>query len=354
MSKTDYELLEISGQPRERGIIYGKTKKKEIIHLVDYLYSQLNSQKEDVLNHIQKYIPFIDSYSPEIAEEMKGIAGGSGKLYEEIVMIAMHEEHSALKNHGCTTFAVTPNMTSNGNSYIGQTWDIGCELCKNAGAILLNVKRENGPDFLSYAYAGMLAGAGINEKGISLVWNSLPRLQIKPGVPTYVIIEEVLRQETIGGALAAVCRAERAGCFNFVIADESEIYNIEATPDDIDISYDADYIGHSNHYISRKFCDKQNMSEIGKKTDASTIIRYNRINRLLEENYGELDRKGLIELMKDHINYPHSICRHAGQIKEAEGSILTCATFIMVPEKKEFWIAGGPACENTFAQYSLN
>ncbi|MFW5986336.1 MAG: C45 family autoproteolytic acyltransferase/hydrolase [Halanaerobiales bacterium] len=353
MQSDRYDLLELSGQPRSRGKKYGEARRNEIQHLIDYLYSLLKLEKREILNHVKKHTPFIDYYSPEIAEELQGIAEGAEREYEEIVMIAMHEEHAAVKSHGCTTFATAAEMSLDNRTYIGQTWDIDKELCENAGALMLKVRRENGPDFLSYAYSGMIAGAGINENGISLVWNSLPRLQINPGVSTYIIIEEILRQKTIGGALAAISRAERAGCFNFVLADETEIYNIEATPDDIDISYSTDYIGHTNHFVADKFKNKQNMNEMAGKTSASSIVRYNRINRLLAQKKGKLDWDGIVELMSDHVNYPHSICRHAGQIEEAEGPILTCATFIMIPEKREFWIAGGPACENSFQKYSV-
>jgi isopenicillin-N N-acyltransferase like protein len=346
-----FEVLDITGLPYERGKKYGEKKKKEIKHFIEYIYGNEKIKKNDILAYVKKYINYIENYSEVIFQEMQGVAKGADILLEEIVMISMHEEKSGFSKHNCTSFAVSDSVSLTGATYIGQTWDIDFILCKEANPFLLIFRQEKGPDFLSFTYPGMIAGAGINTDGISLVWNSVPRLKLKTGVPTYVIIEEVLRQKTIGAALAAVMRAERAGCFNFLIADKTEIYDIEATPFDLNIDYSEKYIGHANHYVSEKFRDRQDITAIGKKFDASSIIRHNRINRLLKENEGKIDLSMTMDFMKDHVNYPHSICRHAAM--KGEGSIMTCASFTMIPAQGELWISKGPACENDFNKYVI-
>src|SRR6056297_2634955 len=242
--KNNFDLLEISGNQFDRGKEYGKLKKDSIEILIKYVYKTFLK----------------DQNSKDIYEELRGIAKGSNKLLEEIVMIHMQEETSGFTSHNCTTFASTGKATINGETFIGQTWDISKNLCENAGAFLLKEKVDKGPAILAYTYAGMLAGAGMNSKGISLVWNSVPRLKINVGVPTYIIIAEILRQDKIGDALAAIFSAKRAGCFNFLIADTSEIYNIEVTPDDVHISYSDTFLTHTNHFLSDKFKNMQDIA----------------------------------------------------------------------------------------------
>ena len=352
----NYDVLKISGDPFERGKEYGKIKQNDISHLVEYLYDLFNKSKasrEEALKYVQKHIPYIEEYSPEIKEELKGIAEGANLLYEEIIMIHMHEERAGFSSHNCTTFAATGSSTTDGDTFIGQTWDISKNLCENAGAFLLKTKRENGPDTLAYTYAGMLAGAGINSEGISIVWNSVPRLGLKPGVPTYIIIAEILRQKRIGDAIAAILKADRAGCFNFLIADESELYNIEATPDDVHISYSNKYLSHANHYLSEKFRNKQDIVKVARNYSASTIIRNNRINRMLKENDGNINLEACQEFMKDHVNYPESICRHPDPEKDKDKRLITCSSFVIVPSKKELYISNGPACQNKYFNYKI-
>jgi isopenicillin-N N-acyltransferase-like protein len=168
-------------------------------------------------------------------------------------------------------------------------------------------------------------------------------LELKEGVPTYIIVAEVLRQNTIGDAINAVVRAERAGCFNFVIADETELYDIEATPSDIDISYSDEYLIHANHFVSEKFTSKQTIpnNDIGM---ASTIIRHNRMNTLLKQKRGKIDLDACKGFLKDHVNYPASICRHPDYG-------LTLDSWVIVPAEREFWIAHGPPCQNDFEKH---
>ncbi len=356
MNEREFEVIELTGTPYDRGVKLGSKKSDEISSLVNFLFAKLadnNIQKKPALKHIKKHIPVIEDYSPEIADELKGIADGANRQYEDIVLLTMMEEFKGF-SHNCTSFAVTGNATKSGDTFIGQSWDIPKDLCKQADSIMLKMRRNSGPDFLAYTYSGLIAGAGINTAGISLVWNSVPRLRLDIGVPTYVIIEEILRQETIGAAIAAICRADRAGCFNFLITDRSEIYNIEATPDDIDVSYSCSYTGHANHYISDKFKDKQDIAAVGRSYDASSIIRHNRINRLLTDNCSSIDIELLKKFLQDHVNHPEAICRHLNpKIKNDDKQIITCTSFIMTPAKGEIIITNGTPCENKFSNYCI-
>jgi len=200
---------------------------------------------------------------------------------------------------------------------------------------------------LDYTNPGILASAGVNSKGISICWNTVPRLGLKVGVPTYIIVAEVLRQSTIGDAINAVIRADRAGCFNFLIADKTELYDIEATPSDIDIDYSDEYIVHANHFVSQKFCSKQGIpnSDIGM---ASTIVRHNRMESLLKRKLGQISLDDCKSFLKDHVNYPASICGHY-----PEGGF-TLDAWVIVPSDREIWLAHGPPCQNEFQSYKFS
>ncbi len=358
MKEEKLDTVEISGRPFERGKEYGTELKDRIGGFVEYLLDEFSKEdvsQEEILNHTKKYLPFIEEYSTEIYEEMRGIAEGSGRSQEEIALISLHEERSTFSTLGgeCTTFAATGEATVDGGTYMGQTWDITPKLCTNANPFLLKVNRDEGPDFLSYTYPGMMAGAGLNEAGIGLSWNSVPRLDIDYGVPTYVIIERVLQQDKIGDALSAVLSADRAGCFNFVISGKSEIYSIEATSNGAEIIYSRKTIGHANHYVTEKFRYEQDINKAGGRASASSIIRHNRINRLLGENEGEIDERVLMDMTKDHVNFPQSICRHPEPVPEDEQGYYSCATWVMDNTNGRWWIARGPACEHGFVEYRV-
>jgi len=344
--------MELRGEPYDRGHKYGEACKKLIARMIDVqFYDEFSGRltKDQMLKHARKHEPFIQDYSPEIAEELKGIADGSSRSYDEIVMINALEEKRAFGLSRCTAFAATGRATKDGKTYAGQTWD-GQEKEWWGGefGLLFKIRRKNGPDILDYTNPGLLAAAGLNSKGISLNWNTMPQLELTAGVPAYIIVAEILKQRTIGEALDAVRRANRAGYFNFVITDSTELYDVEGTPSDLDISYSGEHIGHANHFVSERFCSKQNTG-----VSSCSIVRHNRMNRLLKENCGKIDLQTCMSFLRDHVNYPHSICYHPGDDPDPTQRWLTLDSWISIPSKKEFWIAHGFPCESEFKKFSL-
>ena len=342
-------ILTVSGTPYERGLAHGRAKKEEIASYINHFYTlvEKNRTPGEALQHVRKYIPYVEDYSPTLQEEIKGIAEGAECKYEEIIMLHLHEEIGDFSPH-CTSFAVTANGSKDNQVYTGQTWDIPVDLCRDAHPFIMRSIIEEQEAILSFNYAGVVAGAGLNSHGISLNWNTLPRLKLQVGVPTYIIISEVLRQKTIGRALEAVFRARRAGCFKFMISDRDEIYSIEATPDDVDIFYSHRFLAHANHYEGRHK-DRQDLGWVGSRRAASTIIRHNRMNRFMEENWGAIDREKCIDFFRDHVNYPFSICRHP--VREANH--ITCAAWVVLPGQGEMWYAPGPPCDHEFTRVGI-
>ncbi len=354
MAEDKLKKLEAGGTAFETGQQHGSQLKEEIQVFVDQLYQDLEKDgapKEKAKIHTRKYLPYIEEYSAEAAREMEGIASGAEVDYEDIVMIALNEEIQSFAP-ACTAFAATGRATAEGYTILGQTWDDFYSWFDDVETyVLAKNYQDSDLQVLSYIYPGMMSCAGINSAGIAISWNTVPRLDLKSGVPTYVIVNEVLKQKTIGKALSAVVSADRAGCFNFVIADESEIYNVEATPDDFEITYSSTYLGHANHYTGDKFSSRQDLGEFFTSGSASSIIRHNRIGRLLRENSGSIDLETARSFFTDHVNHPDSICRHPDP--DLEVKTITRSAWAMVPALREFWITAGPPCEYDYIKYSL-
>ena len=352
MKGRDLLTMELRGDPRDRGHQYGEACSGLIGRLLDeQFYQEFEGRftKDQLLRHARKYEPFIQDYSPEIADELKGIAEGSGRPYDEIVMINALEEREAFGHSNCTTFAATGRATKERETYAGQSWDsLESDWWDGEMGLVFKVRRENGPDIMDYTNPGILACAGMNSNGIAINWNTVPQKKMAAGVPTYIIVAEVLKQKTIGEAIDAVRRATRAGYFNFLISDETELYDIEGTPTDLDISYSGEYIGHANHFVSQRFESTQNVG-----VTSCSIVRHNRMNRLLRENYGEIDLQACMGFLRDHVSHPSSICCHPGDNPDPKHRGLTLDAWICVPSKKEFWIAHGPPCESEFVKFGF-
>jgi isopenicillin-N N-acyltransferase-like protein len=357
--ETGYQrVVTLSGSPAERGNQYGRTLKDLINSLVQSHFSfyarNFHISKDEVLREANKYIPFIEDYSPEVAEEIEGTAAGAGIPLQELVMLVAFPEmfYPRLFQH-CTAFAVGGEATFGGEIFVGQNEDEGLDPWLNGEcAVLLAIKRKEGPDILTYTYAGVPSMKGMNSAGIAMCINAVTCEQAQLGVPQLVVTRELLYQKTIGDAINAIIRATRANSLNYVIADTNgELYDIEATPTDYDHQYSDKMIVHANHFVSQRMRIERDLI---KGRSAGTYIRQNRMERLLHGNAGKIDAKFLMSVLRDHVNHPNSICAHPNPADPEWLRGKTLDSIIWIPARREAWLAKNPPCKSKYYKYDID
>jgi hypothetical protein len=242
----EHGLTVVSGKPRERGRDYG-TKFKDAIRgfLEREIYASFDGKpnaKDLMLRYAGACGKAVQSYSPVVFDEMEGMAEGSGLRLEEVVLVSSHEE---LWHRGaipaqphCTVFGAAAPDTD-GDSFVCQTWD-WMESVYGLSS-MLHWKRPEGPSLLAYAYPGLWTGAGMNSTGLSLCWHSgggdgkEPRV----GIPAYVLIAQMLYQETLKAALEEARRSTHAGWFVFLLGDaQGNHATVRGTPRRLEITDD--------------------------------------------------------------------------------------------------------------------
>jgi isopenicillin-N N-acyltransferase-like protein len=352
-------VVEFAGAPYERGCNYGDKCREKIGRMVDTflgLYANdFKESKDQVLRDARKYQPYLEDYSAEIWEEIRGIATGSERSTDEILMLAANYELYEARcfgaiPRGCTSFAVAGEATTDGTIMIGQSWDDFVAWWWNGqSGHVLKIGRKTGPDVMAWSLPGYTGCAGFNSNGVSIVWNSLHCEESQVGIPTYAIVREIMQQKTIGDALGAVERAKRrAEAFNFVVADgNGELYDIESTPSAIDYQYGENLLYHANHFCNIKVADDKIVPAL-----PDTLVRCNRIGKLLKSKMGSLNLETIQEFYKDHVNYPNSICKHPPEGADPYAA-KTHTVMIIEPATREFWVTNGNACESPYYRYAL-
>ena len=244
----EHAIATISGTPRERGRQYGSRFKDAIRAFLnkEILASFVGkpNAKESILRYAGACTKAVKEYSPLIFDEMEGMAEGSGLTLEETVLVTNHEElwHRGVipaQDH-CTVFGAAPPDTKDGDTFVCQTWD-WMESVYGMSS-MLHWKRTEGPSLLAYSYPGLWTGAGLNSAGLALCWHTgggdgkEPRV----GIPAYVLIAQILYQDTFKGALEEVKRATHAGWFVYLLGDgQGNLATIRGTPKKLDIVLDA-------------------------------------------------------------------------------------------------------------------
>ncbi len=295
-------LTVIVGKPRERGRRYGQKFKDGIQSFLDKeiygVFTDKPASRDDMLRYAGQCGQAISDYAPAIHEEFEGIAEGSGLRFEEAVLITLHEElyHRGVlpKVPHCTAVAIGPPDTHDGHTYVGQTWDWMPSVFGLSSMLLW--KRTEGPSVLAYAYPGLWVGAGVNSAGIALCWTSAQGKGIpgpRVGIPSYVLLTQLLYQETLKDALEEAKRAPQAGWFTFVLADgKGHLANVEGSPRELAIE-------RHKGSLARVLYGSRQLTETVEGEKIKYHPRCQNMFDLLAEAKGKLDGKKLQHFFSD-------------------------------------------------------
>lgn len=326
-----HSLVTIAGAARERGHTYGR-KFAEPIHafLETEIYGRFvtgDNTQDRLLQYAGLCFGHVQSLSSPIAEEMEGLADGADLRVEEVALITLHEElyHKGivpLIDH-CTATAVGPPVTSDGNTYVAQSWDWMQSVYGLSQMLLW--KRDDGPSVLSYSYPGLWIGAGLNSAGLALCWTSAQGGGPGIGVPSYVLLSHFLYQPTLEAVEEEARRAKQAGWFTFVMGDgEGNLLNVEGSPERI-------VVERSEGELSRVYFGSHEMTNTPKGDPVPRHPQCQRMMDLVRGKRGEIDLSALQSFYGDHES---TICKHFGTL---DVMVFNCT-------EREAYVTRGPGC----------
>jgi isopenicillin-N N-acyltransferase like protein len=368
MATAAFPFVSVSGTPYERGRQYGAALHGRVKLSVSLYGKTLEDLGYDGVRKaalIKSFAKEIDGFGAQYLEEMRGVADGAGVPFEDIVMInarteviaqARREmakpEPEAEPDDGCTGAAILPERSATGALIHGQNWDWRAECAETA--IVLRVRRDDGPDFLTFVEAGGLARCGLNQSGVAITANYLEcdRDYRQPGVPLSLIRRKVLEQEHFALAMRAVATTPKT-CSNNMMLSTAEGFAIdfECAPDEAFPIYPADgLIVHANHWQSPVALAK--LRETGIPNVPESFYRDWRVRKLLTEAGPKLTPDDLKRALFDTFGTPYSVCRppRPGSAGNLSASV---SMVIMEPSKGVMEVAPLPAVNRVFTRYSL-
>ena len=174
-------------------------------------------------------MPAIEKFDPAYVEEMRGIAEGAGEPFAGVMLMnartemvaAARQQQDAAKHFpdGCTAALALPEASADGVLLHGQNWDWRAE-CAETG-VVLRIRRDDGPDILTFTEAGGLARSGLNSAGIGLTANALEcdrDYQRGPGVPLPFIRRKVLESAYLAHAVHTIFATPKLGSNHMAVS----------------------------------------------------------------------------------------------------------------------------------------
>lgn len=347
----------VKGSHTSVGQQIGESQRSAIKHsienariLIDSTQDALHLSWEGAKNQASKYLPFVQERYPQYLDELSGMSEGADVNLYELAVVNFMEGVTvdALHLTKCTSLSVNEQNTANQHVLIAHNEDWLPE--DEPDVYLVQVKVEDEPEFLAMTYGGLLPNIGFNECGIAQCCDTVYPEDTRIGIPRVIVSRAVLGAKTIGEAIRRTLVPLRAAGYNHLIAHESgEMYNVEVSAHNFDILYSIEgYLAHTNNYLSPK------MEALEEHSDEliHTRVRYFRALHLLSETKLHTT-KTLEDILKDHVNYPDSICNHSFLDKGPLDREKTIVSVIMDLTTRKMEVAWGSPCTNYYYNYEV-
>jgi len=259
-------VIELQGNGRERGLHHGKVLKEEIAGIFSKWKNGIqDGTKQNADTVISAFLkatnfePAIRKYTPEIYDEIKGIAESSGQSFQDVLCFQLLDEFwvyldrlANIEKHHCSDIGVA--ATSTHPAYVSQNMD--AEAYMNGFQILLHIApTANEPEQYVLSCSGLVALNGVNSKGIGLCMNTLMDLTASvDGLPVACIVRGVLAQKDGASALKFLKTVPHASGQNYTLGVVDKVYDFEASANKV-VRYLPDpsnegLVYHTNHAIA--------------------------------------------------------------------------------------------------------
>ena len=352
-----YPRIRVSGNAFERGQQYGSQAKPQILQGRDGYernFSNSGITWESACATALRYASAIQEQFPEIWQELEGIAAGASLPVEDILAmncrteIMWHQANVSASAAGvrgeCSSFGLTPERVTLDRLLIGQNWDWLVHSFDSV--VLLEVERDDGPNFITVVEAGLLAKFSMNAHGFTLSVNTLATTADfdTSGIPFHVLLRALADSQTTYDAVELLSRVGRASSGNYLVGTpDGAVLNIECEPGGVPgvhvLPAFNGQVTHTNHFVSSLVS-----LDLAPLALPDSYVRLQRITDLLtRKDRHTID--SLHDILTDHVGAPGSVCCHPDPRANAAQQWSSVCSVIFDPRERDILLCEGIPCE---------
>jgi isopenicillin-N N-acyltransferase like protein len=254
-------VLELSGSPYERGFQHGTQLRPQIAEIVALWKKSLRQvSKLDPDSLIKRFLtetdftPAIKKRTPDLLDEVRGIAEGSGQPFETIFTFQLMDEiwvfMDQLAANDCSGLGVAKRGAQ--PACVAQNMDL--EPFRDGFQTVLHIARSaSTPEQFVFTCAGLIALNGVNHHSIAIACNTLMDLKASSdGLPVAFVVRGVLGQTNQDNTLNFVRNIKHASGQNYIIGAGDRVYDFEASAGKV-VEFrpaaDGNVVYHTNHRL---------------------------------------------------------------------------------------------------------
>ena len=347
-------IAEVTGDAYARGRAHGAALAPLVrAHVNAWLGSLEDAGLGDAQEYVRAFLQETDfrsaitRFAPDLLEEVKGIAEGSGADTSLIYALQLMDEEWFFRGRReapekCSTVGIL----ASGATFIGQNMDLGSYTDGFQSVLAITGGREA----LVFTTAGLIGLMGVNGRGVGVCVNSLPQLGARPeGIPVAFMLRRLLQAASLDEAADLVQSLPHATNQHYAIAEKGRVRSFESSADGVREYQppDASRLLHTNHVLAG--LEGRNSA----KHDylANSMARLRSLEQRLERGpVGGEEIKAALCSCDDPQN---PVCR----IPKADAGLVGFTTGSMISRLNgrsvESWISAGPPRERGYHRFEL-
>ena len=283
---TGLRVVDLTGSPREMGRAHGEELRTTIadglsqwFDLVQRRTGHAGEAYAAGFVSSTSYTRAIEAYTPELMDEVKGIAEGARQKLEVILAYQMMDEEWAyrvalVRARRATIQACSAvGVVRKGSSLVAQNMDLPSHY--DGTQVVLRLHPENAPGVMIFGPAGMIGTTGLNSEGVAVCCNALFQLRHRTsGLPVGFVVRAMLGRHSAEDAVALLKTVPHATGQNYIVGDPTDVYDLEASPSQVrELPRDGAQVAHTNHPLVNDDLDDQ----VGEDPESTTVERLARV-----------------------------------------------------------------------------
>ena len=376
MNTDQMPYLVVEGTPRQRGRACGEALRDQVAWCLDSIEQAGEKERgipakefEAAFLRETSFLDAIKRWTPELLDEVHGIAEGANQPFERILYAQlMDEEWFYVRNKKfamaadaghCSGFAVRQN----GAAIAGQNMDLG-QWLDGFQAVVRHIDREAGFDIQVLTFAGYLGLCGMNRNGPSVCCNSLLDLDSNPaGLPVAFVFRSLVQSASVAAAGRLAREFPHASGQNYVIGGRDGVLSLECSahevagfepPDLIDRVY------HTNHALANtnsSYVDRHvpNGSIADRCRSPSSPARLASVAKRIGDPNREIDVALAMETFRAKDDPAGPVCRDGNQASQDAQIGFTFGSIICeISDEPAMHVAPGPPCHTAYKRFDFS
>jgi len=304
--------------------------------------------RDEVMSFGGEVLDRIAAFAPELADEIAGIASGSGQPTELIGALNARTELLCAGTE-CSAIACLGSATASGTPIGVQTWDWHDELSDSW--MHWTIDHAGGHRVETMTEAGIVGKLGMSSAGVAILMNILGHRQDGPpvGVPVHVLNRAVLDRAANGVEAVTMLAAATMSASSAVtvVADDEDggtVCTVELSPAGPGF-VTPDLRGvlvHTNHFLA----EPGRLGDTDVAFAPNTVLRLDHATRAMARiPEREIDQDSILEAMHSHQGGgPGGICCHPSSSAPFGDRWRTLATVVVEPAERRMTLRRNGPC----------